>query len=71
MLWLRLRVALLALVALAGMSGFARAGDCCEPSCCEVVKKICVTEWVPQTCEGTRTVYKTEWKEEAYKTYKT
>jgi len=71
MLWLRLRVALLALVALAGMGGFAQAGDCCEPECCPIVKKICVTEYVPQHFEATRTVYKTEWKEEAYTTYKT
>lgn len=34
MLWLRLRVALLTLVALAGMKSFAQAGDCCTP-CCE------------------------------------
>jgi hypothetical protein len=73
MLWMRSRVALLTLVALSGMSSFARAGDCCEPCCPPpvCVKKVCVTEWVPQHYEACRTVYKTEWKEEAYTTYKT
>src|SRR5580658_6472040 len=74
MLWMRSRVALLTLVTLTGMSNFVRADDCCAPSCCAPIcctKKICVTEYVPEHYQATRTVYKTEWKEEAYTSYKT
>jgi len=70
---LRTRVALLSLVAVAAIGGAVRAGDCCSPCepCCPIVKKICVTEFVPSYYEACRTVYHTEWKEEAYTSYKT
>jgi len=75
MLWLRLRVALLSLVTVAAVENVALAGaPCCPPPapcCCTIVKKICVTEFVPEHYECTRTVNKIEWKDEAYTATKT
>ncbi len=76
MLWLRLRVALLTLGAMTGLCGLASAQDCCcPPPCCPppcpIVKKICVTEFVPQHYEACRTVYHTEYRDEFYTAYKT
>ncbi len=72
MLWLRLRFAVLSMVVVAGMGNVARAGDCCPPpTCCTIVKKICVTEWVPEHYEATRTVNKIEYRDEVYTAQKT
>lgn len=50
----------------------ARAGDCCAPAPCTTsYKSVCCTEWVPETYQTTRTVYKTECRQEAYTAYKT
>jgi hypothetical protein len=73
MVWQRLRLALLtgAILATAGIT--VRAGDCCAPAPCATpcaTKKVCVKEWVPETYQCKRTVYKTECKEEEYTAYK-
>jgi hypothetical protein len=44
----------------------ARADDCAAPA----TRTVCCTEWVPETYQGTRTVYKTECKEEKYTAYR-
>jgi hypothetical protein len=73
MVWQRLRLALLtgAILATAGIT--VRAGDCCAPAPCATpcaTKKVCVKEWVPETYQCKRTVYKTECHEEEYTAYK-
>src|SRR6516165_3612298 len=45
----------------------APAGDPCAP---QQFRTICVTEWVPETYQCTRTVYKTEQRQETYTAYK-
>jgi len=69
MVWQHLRTALFtgAVLAAAGIS--VRAGDCCNP-CGPATRKVCVREWVPETYQCKRTVYKTECKEEEYTAYK-
>jgi hypothetical protein len=66
---------MLSMVVVAGIQNVARAGDCCPPPCCPapcvIVKKVCCTEWVPEHYECTRTVYKTEYKDEVYTATKT
>src|SRR5260221_98788 len=65
MLWLHPRVALLALVVLAGMRNGSRAGDYVYPKAPPVlVKKICYTEWVREEQQCTRTVLKTVYQDE-------
>jgi hypothetical protein len=66
MFWQRARFALLAGVVASLAAATARAGDCCAPC----TTKVCCTEWVPEKYETTRTVYKTEYKQEAYTAYK-
>ncbi len=71
MVWQRLRLALLtgAILATAGIT--VRAGDCCAPApCAPATKKVCCKEWVPETYQCQRTVYKTECREEEYTCYK-
>jgi hypothetical protein len=73
MVWQRLRLALLtgAILATAGIT--VRAGDCCAPAPCAApcaTKKVCVKEWVPETYQCKRTVYKTVSAEEEYTAYK-
>ena len=76
MLWLRLRFTVLTLAAVTVIAGAAQAGHktACDCDCAPlapIVKKIFVTECVPETYTATRTVYKTEYKDEAYTCYKT
>ena len=45
----------------------APGGDgCCGPQ----FRTVCVTEWVPETYTGTRTVYKAEQRQETYTAYR-
>jgi hypothetical protein len=44
----------------------AASADCCAP-CAPPMRTICVTEWVPEKYETTRTVYKTVCEQEKYK----
>ena len=69
MVWQRLRLGLLtgAILATAGIT--VRAGDCCAPAPC-ATQKVCVKEWVPETYQCKRTVYKTVSSEEEYTTFK-
>lgn len=43
----------------------------CAPTCEVVKKKVMVTEWLPEEYEATRTVYKTDYKDEKYTAHKT
>lgn len=82
MIMQRMNFALLAGAILA-VTGSAHAGnhgapatDCCTPtvSCapaCPTTQKVLVTEWVPEQYKCTKTVYKTECKQETYTAYKT
>jgi hypothetical protein len=47
----------------------ASAAETADP-CQTATRKVMVTQWVPQNYETTRTVYKTEWKDEKYTAYK-
>src|ERR1700730_6522813 len=68
MVWQCVRIALLAGAFAATAALPARAGDCCAPAPC--TRTVCVTEWVPEQYQTTRTVYKTECRQEAYTAYK-
>jgi hypothetical protein len=68
-----MRVAVLAGSIFAVVGIAARADDCCAPACpteCVRTKKICVKEWVNESYQATRTVYKKECKTETYTAYK-
>ena len=69
MSWQRVRFVLLAGV-LAAVASPARAGDCAAPACAPCTTTVCCTEWVPQHYQCTRTVYKTEYRQEAYTAYR-
>src|SRR5262245_16855906 len=75
MVWQRLRLGLLtgAILATAGIT--VRAGDGCAPApcptpCAPATRKVCVKDWVPETYQCKRTVYKTVSAEEEYTAYK-
>ena len=73
MVWQRLRLALLTGAILATAGNTVRAGDGCAPAPCAAApttKKVCVKEWVPETYQCKRTVYKAECVEEEYTAYK-
>jgi hypothetical protein len=75
MVWQRLRLALLTGAILATAGSTVRAGDGCAPAPCEApcppaTKKVCVKEWVPESYQCKRTVYKTECHEEEYTAYR-
>src|SRR5260221_13808968 len=67
---------LVAVGVLVASQASVRAGECvlCGPAPCApapmVTKKVMVTEYKPQPYETTRTVYKTEYKEEKFTAYK-
>ncbi len=58
MVWQSVRAALVAVAVAAGAAVSARAGDCCPESC------------APQPTFCTRTVYRTEWRQETYTAYR-
>jgi hypothetical protein len=69
----QVRMAMLAGV-LAAATSAARAdhAPAAAPApCAPAYRTVCVKEWVPETYPCTRTVYKTEYKHEAYTAYKT
>jgi hypothetical protein len=68
------RTPLLVGAVLAVLAGSARAGDCCEPCatpCGPAFQTVCVTEWVAENYETTRTVYKRVCVQENYTAYRT
>jgi hypothetical protein len=80
MIWQRVRIALLACVALAAAAVAARAegpapGEhapgAAAPAAAPAFRTVCVQEWVPQQYEGVRTVYKTECVQEKYQAWRT
>lgn len=83
MMWKRSRIGLLACGVLAALTVSVRAGDCCgTPApvtgdcgapCAPVVqyRTVCVTEWVPEYYQTTRTVLKAETVAEKYTAYRT
>jgi hypothetical protein len=78
MVWQRLRLALLTGAVLAAASVSARAEDPAPPTaaapaadpCAPATQKVTVREWVPETYQCKRTVYKTECKQEEYTAYR-
>jgi hypothetical protein len=71
MIWQHVRVALLAGGIVAGTALSARAEDCCQPApCAPQVQTVTCTEWVPETYQTTRTVYRQEYKQESYTAYR-
>lgn len=63
---MRLGLALASILATVAVSS-ARAGDCCAPApCAPAFRTVCVTEWVPENYQCTRTSYKTECRQESY-----
>jgi len=68
MIWQRSRVALLVGSVLAVAASSARADDCCAPAPC--TQTVTCTEWVPEQFQTTRTVYRTEYRQEAYTAYR-
>lgn len=71
MFWQRVRFALLAGVVAAATVSSARADDCCAPApCAPTTRTVCVQEWVPEKYQATRTVYKTQCRQETYTAYK-
>jgi hypothetical protein len=83
MFYRHLITSLFAGVALIAANGAAQAcaGPCgspcttcetpCATPCAPAYRTITVSEWVPETYQTTRTVYKTEYVNEAYTAYKT
>ncbi len=86
MIWQRIRMALLACVALAAAAVAARAEEAAPPvatpnvpvasaaapaPCGPPMRTVCVQEWVPQQYEAVRTVYKTECVQERYTAWRT
>lgn len=70
MIWKHVRIALLAGGIFAAAAVTARADDCAPAACAPKCRTVCVNEWVPETYTTTRTVYKTECRQEAYTAYR-
>lgn len=71
MVWQRVRMVVLAGAIVAVAAVPARADDCCAPApCAPVTRKVCTTEWVPESYQCTRTVYRTESVPETYTAYR-
>jgi hypothetical protein len=72
MMWQRSRIALLACGVLASLTVSVRADDCCAPSAPAVqYRTVCVTEWVPEYYQATRTAWKSEVVPQTYTAYRT
>jgi hypothetical protein len=68
MVWQRVRFVLVAGVLMAGAAVSARAEDQAAPA--PATQTVTCTEWVPEQKQCTRTVYKTEYKQETYTAYR-
>ena len=67
----QIRLALLAGGIVAATGWTVCANDCCQPApCAPTMRTVRVKEWVPEKYETTRTVYRTEQRQENYTAYR-